>query len=68
MIARIRGTICAADPERALVELQPEGIGVVLRVSVSQSLLNRVQVDGFVAVPTPLHPGDNGPEGLGVCV
>ena len=65
MIARIRGTICAADPERALVELQPEGIGVVLRVSVSQSLLNRVQVDESVDFPTHLHAGDSGPELFG---
>ena len=65
MIARIRGTISAADPERALVELQPEGIGVVLRVSVSQSLLNRVQVDDFVDFPTHLHAGDSGPELFG---
>ena len=65
MIARIRGTVCAADPDRALVELQPEGIGVVLRVSVSQSLLNRVRVDEVVDFPTHLHVGDSGPELFG---
>ena len=65
MIAQIRGTVCAADPDRALVELQPEGIGVVLRVSVSQSLLNRVRVDDVAGFPTHLHVGDSGPELFG---
>ena len=65
MIAQIRGTIRAADPERALIELQPEGIGIVLRVSVSQSLLNRVRLDENASFPTHLHVGDSGPELFG---
>lgn len=65
MIAHIRGTVCAADPELALVQLRPEGIGIVLRVSVSQSLLNRVQVDDVADFPTHLHVGDSGPELFG---
>ena len=65
MIASLRGTICAADPERALVELQPEGIGLVLRVSVSQGLLNRIRVDDVADFPTHLHVGDSGPELFG---
>lgn len=65
MIAHVRGTVCAADPERALVELQPEGIGIVLRVSVSRSLLNRLQVTEPADFPTHLHVGDSGPELFG---
>jgi Holliday junction DNA helicase RuvA len=65
MIAQIRGTIRAADPERAVVALQPEGIGIVLRVSVSQSLLNRVRLDDVASFPTHLHVGDSGPELFG---
>lgn len=65
MIAQIRGTVCAADPELAQVQLRPEGIGIVLRVSVSQSLLNRVQVDDVADFPTHLHVGDSGPELFG---
>lgn len=65
MIAHIRGTVRAVDPERALVELQPDDIGIVLRISVSQSLLNKVRVDSPVDFPTHLHVGDSGPELFG---
>lgn len=65
MIARIRGKICAADPDHGLVEIEPEGIGIVLRVSVSRSLLDRVQVAAVAEFPTHLHAGDSGPELFG---
>ena len=65
MIAHVRGKVCTADPDRAMVELQPDGIGIVMRVSVSQSLLNRVRVDDVADFPTHLHVGDSGPELFG---
>lgn len=65
MISQIRGTVRAADPDSALVELQPEGIGIVLRASVSRSLLNRIRIGDDADFPTHLHVGDAGPELFG---
>lgn len=65
MISRVRGTICASDPERALLELRPEGIGLVLRVWASRGLLERVRVEEVADFPTHLHAGDSGPELFG---
>ncbi len=65
MISHVRGKIVAADPDSALVEFEPAGIGIVLRVSVSGSLLDRIEVGAATEFPTHLQVGDSGPELFG---
>ncbi len=65
MISHVRGKIVAADPDSALVEFEPAGIGIVLRVSVSRSLLDRIEVGATTEFPTHLQVGDSGPELFG---
>ena len=65
MISHIRGTVRAADHDQSQIELEPSGVGVVLRVSVSRRLLERSAVNDEADFPTHLHVGDSGPELFG---
>lgn len=65
MISRVDGRLVDADHEAAQLEFEIRGVGVVLRIAASRSLLDRARVGEELAFPTYLHVGDSGPELFG---